>query len=132
VIDEINTAADISNKKEKDLDIYEIPDYQESGDEIQIHGTSLTLKLYADDSGNLNEVTMYWYNDKNNTNVITSAGFYFALLTGMFGGDNSDNINDQISKARSSGEKIDVAGNGSTFHYEYSCGGNQFTMEPAK
>lgn len=94
-----------------------IPDFLNSGDEIQIDFIYLTLELTTNDAGNITEIYYTW--DASRQDIGYSLGLYIGYTCELLGINDSDTVFDELDMMdyTSSGYETTYTENNTLFSY---------------
>lgn len=120
-IDKINSVVE----DQGDSRYLPIPDFQDSGDMIDIDFIYLTLELTTNDAGNITEIYYTW--DATRQGVGYSLGLYLEYTCQLLGISNSDAVFDELDMMNytSSSYETTYTDNGTLFSYS-TIGNGQF------
>ncbi len=120
-IDKINSVVD----DQEDSRYLHIPDFEDSGDSIDIDFIYLTLELTTNDIGNITEIYYTW--DGSRQDVGYSLGLYLGYTCELLGISNSDTIFDKLDMMNYTSPSYETTctENGTLFSYS-TIGSGQF------
>lgn len=128
-IDKINEVVQL----QEDSRYLEIPDFEASGDNIEIIFLDLNLELTTDENGYLTKIFYTW--DSGRKNIGYSLGLYFGLTFEMIAPDEEDLIFDKLDMMDAASEHYETGCTYNGIHFSYSMMGsgqfNYLTIEPA-
>ena len=128
-IDKINEVVQL----QKDSRYLEIPDFEASGDNIEIIFLDLNLELTTDENGYLTKIFYTW--DAGHKDIGYSLGLYLGFTCEMIAPDEGDLIIDKLDMMDAASEHYETSCtyNGIRFSYRMMGSGefNYLTIEPA-
>lgn len=128
-IDKINEVVQL----QEDSRYLEIPDFEASGDNIEIIFLDLNLELTTDENGYLTKIFYTW--DAGRKDIGYSLGLYLGFTCEMIAPDEGDLIIDKLDMMDAVSEHYETSCTYNGIHFSYRMMGsgefNYLTIEPA-